>query len=176
MSYADDQARLLREEVAAAAKVGAAHFAKKQQRMAKRGGVLSEADVQIQFVDWCRTTAARHPIFHALATVTHIPNGEMRVHRVDAQGRRYSPTGRKLQRMGARAGMPDLLFPFPSRQWHALYQEVKVAGGRLSAAQLEVHEMLAGFGNRVDVCWSLDELKDSICDYMGIGDWRTWEQ
>lgn len=176
MSYASAQERLLREEVAAAAQVGAAHYAKKQKRLAKRGNVLSEAQMQMDFVDWCKSTAARFPVFHALADVVHIPNGEMRPKMQGRDGSWFSPTGRKLQRMGERKGMPDLLFPFGCREWHALYQEVKLPDGKLSPEQVAVHAMLRGHGNRVDVCYSLDALKDSVCDYLGIGDWREWEK
>jgi hypothetical protein len=44
---------------------------------------------------------------------THIPHGEAREHRISAKGKRYSPTGQRLQRLGVVAGLPHLQFAGP---------------------------------------------------------------
>lgn len=45
---------------------------------------------------------------------THMPSGENRDHAISKAGKRYSPTGARLKRMGVQKGWPDfiLLAPF----------------------------------------------------------------
>jgi hypothetical protein len=52
-----------------------------------------------------------------------IPNGEARTTR----------TGGKLERMGLKAGGPDLCLPVPMGWWHGLYLEIKPPRGGASA-------------------------------------------
>lgn len=64
----------------------------------------------------------------------HYPAGEERTARVDADGRRFSPAGARLKRMGLKTGVADYLFASPTGRLHAL--ELKRRdGGDLSNDQ-----------------------------------------
>jgi hypothetical protein len=76
---------------------------------------------------------------------THIPNGEHREHRIDAKGRRYSPSGQRLQRMGVTPGWPDFMFVGPARAmfWLELKRARK---GRVSEDQSDIADFLEQCG------------------------------
>jgi hypothetical protein len=88
---------------------------------------------------------------------THLPLGEEREHRIDARtGRRYSPTGQRLQRMGVMPGWPDFIFVGPNAQ--VFWLELKrFKTGRLSEDQSEVLAHLVACGFAVLVTTSLDD-------------------
>ena len=64
----------------------------------------------------------------------HYPAGEERTAKVDAEGRRFSPAGARLKRMGLKTGVADYLFISPIGRTYAL--ELKRRdGGDLSGDQ-----------------------------------------
>jgi hypothetical protein len=184
VSYAEDQERLAREAVAEQRAALEQTHARRQERLARRqadpASARSEASIQEEFISWCDLHAAI-PGREALGLVFHIPNGGKREKRMyerrDGSASWWSPVGEQLRRMGARAGVPDLCVPvpFPALGFGAMYIEVKKPGGRLSAEQRTWHGRLMAAGNRVITVDSVDELKDEVCVYLGLGDWRTWE-
>jgi hypothetical protein len=115
-------------------------FKSKRQR-----GVLPPPPLEFEshcFVaDMCKRWIKPHWKF------THIPNGEVREHRFDAKGRRYSPSGQRLQRMGLTPGWPDFIFvgPHCAVFWLELKRERR---GRISEDQSDIaaHLMACGFG------------------------------
>ncbi len=87
---------------------------------------------------------------------THLAAGELREHRVDRNGRSYSPTGNRLRRMGMTPGWPDFLFAGPGSA--VFWLELKrPKSGRLSEAQGDIiaHLVACGFG--VLVTTSIDD-------------------
>jgi len=95
--------------------------------------------------------------------VTHMPMGEHRDHRVDKYGRRWSPTGARLARMGVTPGWPDFLCagPGPTVFWLELKRERK---GRLSEAQKGIAEHLVGCGFQYLCTDSYKEARDALID------------
>lgn len=102
----------------------------------------------------CRESAFRmqHPgkLIHA------IPNG----------GARNIVTAAKLKAEGVVAGVPDLFIPEPSGQYHGLFVEMKVKGGRLQQTQKNMIGKLKERGYKCDVCWSLDDFMKVVNEYF----------
>ena len=76
---------------------------------------------------------------------THIPSGEHRDHRIGRNGKRYSPTGNRLKRMGLIPGWPDFVFAGPVA--HVAWLELKRKKlGRISDAQDDIGTHLKACG------------------------------
>jgi hypothetical protein len=182
VSYAEDQERLAREAVAEQRAALEQTHARRQERLARRqadpASARSEASIQEEFISWCDLHAAI-PGREALGLVFHIPNGgkrEKRMHeRRDGSVSWWSPVGEQLRRMGARAGVPDLCVPVPRAGRGVLFIECKKPGGRASMEQRSWHGRLLAAGNTVLVLDSVEAMQEAVCDWLGLGDWRTWE-
>lgn len=183
MGYADDQERLAREAVEAARASLAESHAKRQARLVRQQAdprlARSEASIQMEFIEWVDRWAAT-PGREQLGLIYAIPNGEKREKRMrvrrDGSATWWSPDGVKLQRMGARSGVPDLHLPVPRGSLASLYIEVKRPGGKPSLEQRGWHARLLAAGNDVQVIDSADEMRDVVCQWLGLGDWRAWEE
>jgi hypothetical protein len=87
---------------------------------------------------------------------THIPSGEHREHRIDRNGRRWSPSGQRLQRMGLKPGFPDFVFFGPARAVFLLELK-RERKGRVSDAQDDVFGALLASGFDLVVAVTVDE-------------------
>jgi len=97
---------------------------------------------------------------------THFPSGEARPSAIDKKGRRYSPTGQRLARMGLNPGWPDLQFAHQSGRFFFL--ELKRKGsGRLSEQQIEIATFLMAAGHGYLCTTSLDDAISTLKD-IGI--------
>lgn len=67
--------------------------------------------------------------------------------------------GAILKGMGVKAGAPDLLLISDGR---AFLIELKAEHGTLSQAQLTAHTMIRSAGAQVEVCRSLDKVRDQL--------------
>lgn len=97
--------------------------------------------------------------------VFHIPNG----------GDRHPAVGRKLRRMGVKAGVPDIFVPVPRGGYHGLWIEMKGETGRVKKVQKPWLEFLREQGYRVEVCRGADEAMSAIVEYLGEGE-EEWEE
>ena len=112
-----------------------------------------ESAHQQALIGWSRTI----PILAALLYA--IPNG----------GARSQREGGTLKAEGVRAGMPDLCLPLARGGFHALYIEMKrPKGGRLSPAQVAVHEALRSAGNQVQVCAGYEPARAALAAYLAL--------
>jgi hypothetical protein len=75
---------------------------------------------------------------------THLPLGELRDFKFDKHGRRFSPAGQRLKRMGAQPGWPDFLFAGPGKSMAWL--ELKRKGNDLNENQEAVAAHLIDCG------------------------------
>jgi hypothetical protein len=93
---------------------------------------------------------------------THLPLGEHREHKINPKtGKRFSPTGKRLQRMGVFPGWPDFIFVGPEQR--VFWLELKRRRtGRLSEDQSEVLSHLIACGFAVLVTTSLDDAVDTL--------------
>lgn len=111
-----------------------------------------EWEQQATFVQHCRQVG----LF-----VIHIPNGEVRPHKFNAKGVRYSPAAQKLKKMGSLSGMPDLFCgdPIPTiPRSRGLFIEMKRSHKEQpSPDQIEVHLILRSLGYTVIVANGYDD-------------------
>lgn len=89
----------------------------------------------------------------------HPPNG----------GKRNAMEGAKFKSMGVRAGMPDLLI-FEQRHYggfaRALAIELKIKPNKVTPEQTECLAQLKSRSWQTEVCYSFDEAKKIIDEYL----------
>jgi hypothetical protein len=82
-------------------------------------------------------------------------------------GKRSRFMAARAKAEGLRAGMPDLCLPIHTKNYGALYIEMKErVAGRLESHQQVMHRMLRESGNYVIVCMSWDDAKSAIEEYL----------
>lgn len=111
---------------------------------------------QARFMRWASTRDAK-AVAPQLVLLFHVPNG----------GKRDAFTGAQLVAMGAKRGVPDLLFPFPTSSFHGLAIEMKSATGQLSDDQRQWFTRLQSCGWSCVVCRSAEEARSAIASYLG---------
>ena len=111
----------------------------------------TERQIQIQCVSWFR---ARYP--EASKVFFSVPNG----------GARNAWTAKNLKDEGALSGAPDLVLLVPSHGYASLCIEMKKPGGKWSDKQQAFCEAAKAFKNKYVVCYSFEEFKAVIEDYL----------
>lgn len=105
----------------------------------------SESSHQKALFAQCAIKRLENPQKYACLRWLHaIPNG----------GARDSTTAARMKAEGARAGVLDICLPFPNKQFHGLYIEMKAPGKikNLSKEQEEFIEYLQSVGYQTAVC------------------------
>jgi hypothetical protein len=75
-------------------------------------------------------------------------------------------TGALLKAKGLKKGMPDLCLPVKTKDYGSLYIELKLPNEKPTKDQLEKHEKLKLFGNKVVVCRSVEESMKEVEIYL----------
>lgn len=130
---------------------------------AKDGWQGTEHDLQVNYFKWLAELRTNDPYMHLIHA---IPNG----------GKRDKITAGQLVAEGAKAGVPDVFHPFPSRsasryvhgdmmQYFGLYIEFKRAGLKPSEEQRAMLLMLDAKGYKVIVTNDLDIAKQEFMTY-----------
>ena len=112
---------------------------------------LSERQIQIQCVSYFRM---KYP--EASGVFFSVPNG----------GARNAWTAKNLKDEGALSGVSDLLLLVPRHGYAGLCIEMKKPGGSMSESQKAFKRAVEGFKYKYVVCYSLDEFKRLIADYL----------
>lgn len=117
---------------------------------------MSEKDLHYAVVDLLRLGWPSHLPW------THFPAGENRgdkITRTDKQGRTrtFSPSGAKLQRMGAQKGWPDFVFLLPNAE--AAFMELKAADGSLSDEQAAFCVKAQRLGHCYEICRTIEQVE-----------------
>jgi hypothetical protein len=113
-----------------------------------------EHEIQCAFFEWVRLQENAIPL---LKLIFAVPNG----------GYRSKKTAVALKREGAKAGIPDVLFPLATQKYAGLALEFKrPKKGRLSDAQSEYIEQLKSVGWRVEVVRSADEAINLVREHI----------
>lgn len=120
-----------------------------------------EHDEQVTVVAWAAEQAQGHR--KTLALLYAIPNAAKRSPGVAAY----------MRAEGLKSGVPDLCLPVSRGGFHALYIEMKRGGksdtrGTVSENQMGFILALKAEGNAVVVCYSAEEAKAAIVDYLEI--------
>ncbi len=117
----------------------------------------SEEFEQACVIQWARFWERKYP---ELKYLFHVPNG----------GSRNAREAANLKAAGVVAGIPDLILPVRKEGYGGLYIEMKVEPNKPTERQIDVMEALAGFGNKVAVCYGQEEAKREIAEYLGMGE------
>jgi hypothetical protein len=120
---------------------------------------VSESSEQIALFNWARLATGQYP---ALRLLFAVPNG----------GKRARITASRLQREGARRGVPDLCLPVPSGPYCGLWIELKRQAapgkpkGRATPEQLWWLGELQAVGNCAGIAYGWDEARNMIEAYL----------
>jgi len=115
----------------------------------------TEHEEQKKLFTWAKLQSAKHPQFTMMFA---IPNG----------GHRNIVTATKLKAEGVKSGVPDIFLAYPSIHAHGLFIEMKSVKGKVSENQREWIAGLSASGYMCFVCYSFDEAKKVITEYLGI--------
>jgi hypothetical protein len=85
-----------------------------------------------------------------------IPNG----------GRRGEVEAAILKAEGVKAGVSDLFLAVPMNGFHGLWIEMKIKPNKVTESQIAWITRMAGVGYAAIVCWSCDEARLAILDYL----------
>lgn len=95
------------------------------------------------------------------------------LHAIPNGGLRSARTGAKMKATGARKGVWDVYLPVPlfsfstGRYTAGLYIEMKKPGtGRLTKEQKEFEKHLSFYGFRRNICFTWEEARDAILEYL----------
>lgn len=113
----------------------------------------SESEEQAALFRWAAMAQKIHP---ELELLHHIPNG----------GLRSKSTAARLKREGVKSGVPDLCLPVPKGPYHGLYIEMKRKGNAPTPNQKHWLRALGHQGYHIAVCYSWQEGKDVIIQYL----------
>lgn len=119
--------------------------------------VMRERAEQVEVIVW-----SEHTVINGIRVgdyLTHVPN----------EGKRGPQARKDFIELGGRSGYPDLILDVPTPRYPGLRIEMKagpVKESRVSANQKGWHKKLRAMGYRVEVCWTADEAKAVISDYM----------
>ena len=113
---------------------------------------MSESDEQACLVRWFDM---QYPKYSGLLFA--IPNG----------GARTKSYGARLKREGMRAGVPDLMLPIASDEYHGLFIELKTKKGKLQDSQKIWLQKLNDNGYLAAECKGWEAAKELIQQYLG---------
>ena len=122
--------------------------------MAQKGCFLKLGPEDIQsiiFYDWIR--------FKKLDHITHHVANERKTH---------AASGDILKRKGVKAGVLDYFIMRASKGYHGLIIELKIKPNKPSEFQLKYIDDMNAEGYYALVCWSAEEAKQVVCDYLMI--------
>ena len=117
--------------------------------------ISKEHTEQAAFVSWCAYQTGTYP---ELARIFAIPNG----------GHRHKAVAGRMKAEGVRAGVPDLMLPVARGGYHGLWMELKIKPNKVSEAQAEWLEWLDRQGYAASLCWSAEELIDTVTWYLEL--------
>lgn len=112
-----------------------------------------ERESQIMLFQWMALESSKYP---ELRMAFAIGNG----------GSRHLIEAINLKRSGTKAGIPDLMLAVARSVWHGLFVEMKYGKNKLSKEQLDWMHKLVDQGYDCAVCYSFDEARKVILDYL----------
>ena len=113
----------------------------------------SEGSQQKALMVWAAQNTLKYP---QLKWLVHIPNG----------GTRNIREAVELKAQGVKAGVPDLMLPFPTKHFAGLFIELKAGKNKTSTEQDEWLQYLSSVGYMTSVQWSWEGARDLIVDYL----------
>ena len=121
------------------------------------GNVPLESEEQRTFFELAEHTLTQEQYKLLFA----VPNG----------GKRHIRTAINLKREGVKPGVPDIIFAYPTKQYHGMFIEMKrQKGGVVSEEQKVMIDNLNEVGYYTTVCKGCDEAVREIKGYLGMKD------
>lgn len=121
---------------------------------------MSEHSEQVALFSWAKLMEGRHP---QLKWMFAIPNG----------GKRKNGWWEKAE--GLKKGVHDIFLPIPihfdadfETIHHGLFIEMKFNKNKLTKEQKEFKAAMDAEGYKTVTCWTFEEAKQAIIDYLGI--------
>lgn len=114
---------------------------------------MNEHQHQVALFDWARMNEGTYP---ELALLYANPLG----------GKRPKRTAARMKAEGAKAGIPDVTLPVARGGYHGLYIEMKIAPNTPTESQKWWLDALAIEGYRTTICYSWEEARDVLVDYL----------
>jgi hypothetical protein len=114
---------------------------------------IIEDDIQIALID----ASSYHPILREY--LFHIANG----------GFRNAREAMKFKRLGVRAGVSDLMLPYPSKNYHGYFMELKRPleyKPKVSKEQQDWIEKMRAVGYKAEVFHDAEEAYNSFMEYL----------
>ena len=93
-----------------------------------------------------------------LKLMYHIPN----------EGKRSRITGARLKQAGLRSGVPDICLPTAHGDYIGLFIELKIKPNKPTGNQKQWLRALREAGHFTAVCYTWEEAKDLIEDYLRL--------
>lgn len=118
---------------------------------------MSEHDEQATVIAWAGLFAGQHPELDMLFAV---PNGA----RLSKGGYGW----KKLEREGAKKGVPDLFLPCPRKGYAGLFVEMKHKTNKPTPEQAWWLDRLTEQGYLAVACWESQEAIEVIAEYLEI--------
>ncbi len=113
----------------------------------------SEGSHQKALMAWAALNCGQYP---QLKWLVHIPNG----------GTRNIREAVELKAQGVKAGVPDLMLPWPNRNFAGLFIELKYGKNKTSTEQDEWLDYLSSVGYMTSVQWDWIGARDLLLDYL----------
>ena len=118
---------------------------------------MTEHTEQVAVIQWYRYQYPKYA-----ECLWSIPNGSHLAG--DARLRAIKMNNMKAE--GLKVGVSDLFLMIPKSNWHGLFIEMKVKGGKLSDSQKEFMGAATLMGYQAVVCFGFNEAKDAITKYL----------
>lgn len=109
---------------------------------------------QVALMAWATYSTQRYPVLRWLHA---IPNAGKRTPRMAAW----------FKAEGLKSGVPDLFLPCARNGFHGLYIELKVGANKPSDNQRDFLDFAAEQGYLAVVCYSWEEARETIVEYLG---------
>lgn len=122
--------------------------------MQSKGKSLStEENEQMILFQWAEFAVNTYP---ELKLMYHVPN----------EGKRSVITGSRLKKAGLKSGVPDVILPTAHGGYIGLAIEMKYGRNKVTDNQSEWLTMLEKEGHKTAVCYSFEEARKVIEDYL----------
>lgn len=111
---------------------------------------------QAALFQWAKMAEGQYP---ELRWLFHVPNG----------GHRHKAVAVKLQALGVKPGVSDVLLLVPRGGFHGLAIELKAGKNKTTDNQDEFLDFCARQGYCIGTFWDWEKAKDFILTYLEIG-------
>lgn len=114
---------------------------------------MSEHDEQVTIFQWAELSIKKYPCLKFMYSTLN--------------GVRLSiGSAVKAKKSGSKRGVPDIVLPYPSGNYHGLYVELKVDKNRATKEQKEYVEYLNSVGYRAEVVYGSNNAIRLIKGYL----------